>query len=100
MFATFLLPIDINKCYEYATMYDLISFVVRGKIRKKVLSNLIEPKTPTQLSHIIKTHRSTTSRSILALEKKGLIKCITPGQKMGRYYQITNLGKKILEKIK
>jgi len=81
-------------------MYNLVSFVSRGKIRRKVLTNIVKPTTPTQLSHIIKTHRSTTSRTILALEKKGLVKCITPDEKMGRYYQITETGKKILEIIK
>ena len=59
-------------------MYSLVSFVIRGKIRKVVLSNLIKPYTPTELSRIIKTHRSTTSRTILALEGRGLVKCITP----------------------
>lgn len=80
-------------------MYDLISFVCRGKIRRKVLENLIEPRTPTELSRIIKTHRSTTSRAILILEKKNLVKCLTPKENMGRYYEITSLGKKILDKI-
>jgi predicted transcriptional regulator len=81
-------------------MYELISFVSRGKIRKKVLENLREANTPTKLSQIIKTHRSTISRAILTLEKRGLVKCITPDENMGRYYQITSLGKKILGKIK
>ncbi|MBI1936198.1 MarR family transcriptional regulator [Candidatus Woesearchaeota archaeon] len=76
-------------------MYDLMSFVSRGKVRKKVLQNLVKPHTPTELSHIIKTHRSTVSRTILALEKKGLVQCITPKEKMGRYYEISKLGKKI-----
>ena len=80
-------------------MYDLISFVSRGKVRKKALSNLVKPHTPTELSHIIKTHRSTTSRTILSLEKRGLVKCITPNEKMGRYYEITGLGKKVVKKI-
>jgi len=80
-------------------MYDLISFVSRGKVRKKVLVNLVQPHTPTELSQIIHTHRSTTSRTILALEKKGLVKCITPNEKMGRYYEITSTGKTIISKI-
>lgn len=80
-------------------MYELVSFVNRAKIRKEVLLNLTTPNTPTELSKIIKTHRSTTSRAILALEKKGLISCITPSERMGRYYQITKLGKKVLLKI-
>ena len=80
-------------------MYDLISFVSRGKIRKKVLSNLDKPLTPTQLSEKIKTHRSTTSRAILALEKKGLVECITPKENMGRFYRLTKLGQKVLKEI-
>lgn len=80
-------------------MYDLISFVSRGKIRKKVLFNLKNPNTPTELSKIIKTHRSTTSRAILVLEKKQLIRCITPNERMGRYYQITKFGQEILQKM-
>ena len=78
-------------------MYDLISFVIRGKIRKKVLLNLDKPLTPTQLSEKIKTHRSTTSRTLLELEEKGLVKCITPKEKMGRLYSLTNNGEKTLK---
>ena len=80
-------------------MYNLVSFVVRGKIRKKVLENLIEPRTPTQLSEIIGTHRSTISRTILSLQEKGLVACITPNEYMGRYYEITETGKNVLSKI-
>jgi len=80
-------------------VYSLISFVTRGKIRIKVMSLLFKPMTPTQLSEIIVTHRSTVSRAILSLESKNLVECITPNEKMGRYYQITDLGKKVMENI-
>jgi DNA-binding MarR family transcriptional regulator len=80
-------------------MYDLISFVTRGKIRKKVLLNLDVPLTPTQLSEKIKTHRSTTSRTLIELEEKKLVQCITPKEKMGRFYEITQKGKKIIDNI-
>jgi len=78
-------------------MYDLVSFVGRGKIRKKILKNLSEPRTPTQLSSKIGTHRSTISRAMLSLEDKGLLKCLTPNEKLGRYYSITETGKKVLK---
>jgi len=78
-------------------MYDLLSFVTRGKIRKKVLLALQTPDTPTEISKKILTHRSTTSRTILALEEKGLVECITPKETMGRYYQVSKMGKKILD---
>ena len=80
-------------------MYELISFVNRGKVRKKVLQNLSKPTTPTALSRKIKTHRSTTSRAILELEKKGLVECLTPKETMWRYYGITKIGSKILKEI-
>jgi len=80
-------------------MYDLVSFVSRGKVRRKVLSNLDKPLTPTQLSEKIKTHRSTTSRTLLELEEKALVKCITPNENMGRLYEITKQGKKIIGEI-
>jgi len=52
--------------------------------------------TPTEISKIINTHRPTVSRSILALEEKGLVVCITPNERMGRYYKITERGKTVL----
>ena len=76
-------------------MYDVVRFVSRGKVRKKIILNLINPMTPTELCEKIKTHRSTTSRSLLILEEKKIVKCITPKENMGRYYEVTILGKKI-----
>ena len=81
-------------------MYDLVSFVTRGKVRIKVLENLSKAYTPTELASVIKTHRSTTSRAILALEKKGLVDCITPDEKKGRFYHISKQGRKVLNLIK
>jgi DNA-binding MarR family transcriptional regulator len=49
---------------------------------------------------VIDSHRSTISRSIIDLEKTGLIKCLNPNAKMTRFYVVTSLGKKILDKIK
>ena len=81
-------------------MYELVSFIQRGRTRKIVLEILKEPHTPTELSHILKTHRSTVSRTISDLESKNLVKCITPSEYMCRYYQITDLGTDILNEIK
>ena len=78
-------------------MYDLISFLSRSKNRKTVLENLEKPNTPTELASKLKIQRSTISRAILELMDKKLVKCLTPKEKMGRLYQITDLGKKILK---
>ena len=77
-------------------MYELVSFVSRGKIRKEVLRVMDKPITPTDLANKIKTHRSTVSRTVLELEKKGLVECITPTGKMGRVYQMTDKGRNII----
>jgi predicted transcriptional regulator len=78
-------------------MYELISFLSRSKNRRTVLKNLENPITPTELASKLKIQRSTISRAILELMDKKLAKCLTPKEKMGRLYQITNLGKKILK---
>ena len=80
-------------------MYDLVSFVLRGKFRKKILIELKTPKTPTQLSKKLAIHRSNISRGILELEKKGMLICLTPNEEMGRLYQISEIGKSVLERM-
>jgi len=80
-------------------MIELVSFVTRGKIRKEVLKQLTSPKTPTQISLILSTQRPTISRAILSLKNKDLVECLTPNEKMGRYYKITNLGQEVLKEI-
>lgn len=80
-------------------MYDLVSYITRGRTRLEVLENLGKPMTPTQLAEKISNHRSTVSRTLLDLQKKGLINCITPNEKLGRYYEISKLGKKVMAVI-
>ena len=81
-------------------MEELISFVMSGKVRIKILQILLKgKKTPTMLAKEIKTHQSTISRSLLSLEKKRLVKCLTPKAKLSRIYSITDLGKKIISEI-
>jgi len=81
-------------------MYDLVSYIVRGKIRLSILNVLDRPMTPTKIADLLKNHRSTISRSLLEMEKKGLVKCLTPKEKTGRLYLTTKKGKNVLEKIK
>jgi DNA-binding MarR family transcriptional regulator len=77
-------------------MYDLVSFVARGSLRKKVLKALLRPNSPTELARILDTDRPSVSRTIIALESKGLVECLTPDEKMGRFYRTTDDGKKVV----
>ena len=81
-------------------MDELISFVMSGKVRIRILQILLNgKKTPTMLAKEINTHQSTTSRALLSLEKKNLVKCLTPRAKLSRIYEITELGKKVSNEI-
>lgn len=95
-----MLPINLNFVIILLLMYELVSYVSRGSIRRRVLAHVNSPYTPTQLAGMIKTHRSTISRAILELEKKGLVECITPREHMGRFYRRTELGTKVLSLLR
>lgn len=78
-------------------MLEDIPFLERGKSRVTIMQNLDKPSTPTRLSKILKLHRSAISRTILELEDKGFVKCLNPNDRMARFYQITDKGKKLLK---
>lgn len=77
-------------------MYDLVSFAARGSARRKVLKALLKPNSPTALARALDLERPAVSRAILALMDKGLVECLTPDEKMGRFYRTTETGKKVV----
>lgn len=81
------------------SMYELVSFIKRGRIRFEILQRLDKPKTPTMLAKELNTHQSTISRALLALEQKGLVECLTPNEKLFRLYRVSNKGKDTLTTI-
>lgn len=72
--------------------YKIISFLVRGKRREKVLLSLKKPKTPKQIADECKINISNASISLSELLKKDLIKCITPNEKIFKFYEMTKKG--------
>ena len=77
-------------------MFDLVSFVGRGKARRLVLKSLNKPNSPTNLAKQLVMDRSTISRVMIELTEKGLVECLTPDEHSGRYYRITETGKKVI----
>jgi DNA-binding transcriptional ArsR family regulator len=61
-----------------------------------VLRSLLHPYTPTELAKILGVARSAVSRTVMATEKVGLVECLTPDEKMDRYYRTTDTGKMVL----
>lgn len=80
--------------------WNNISFIMRSKHRKDILELLDKPKTPTQVTKDTELHFNSVSRTLIELEKKHLVKCLNPTQKLIRFYQITNEGKKLIKKLK
>ena len=78
-------------------MYNLVSFVARGSVRRNVIKGLLRPNTPTELAKDLGIARSAVSRTIQEFEKLGLVECLTPDEKMSRYYRTTETGKKVIE---
>ncbi len=85
---------------------ELISYVKRGKNRKKIFmvmeSNSI---MPSEISNKIYGSSSNTnftlvSRALSELAEKELVKIVNPKAKTGRLYELTSKGKKIQDKLK
>ena len=81
-------------------MWGECSYIIRGKNRRRVFLALETPKTPTQLSDELKIHLSHVSRALSELESKKLAVCLTPAEKVGRIYKLTEKGKRVLKMIK
>lgn len=81
------------------TKWELISFVNRSSQRKKILSVLQKPITPSQLSKKTSMYLTHVSRTLGELVDKGLVECLTPNERIEKYYRITTLGRNVLKQI-
>lgn len=61
-------------------------FLKKGKLRKEVLLKLNEPKTASELAKEMGKHRSSISRILIELEKKGFVKVANPEDDKFRHY--------------
>ena len=80
-------------------MYGELSSIRRSKIKQQILRLLGEAKTATDLKKSLNIHRESISRSLLAMEKQNLVKCLNPEQPNFRYCKITEKGKKIIKNL-
>jgi len=81
-------------------LWNTISYVYSSKIRFGILKLLsMKIQTPKQIADSLSYAISHVSRALKELEKKDIIKCLTPNRYKGKLYQITSKGKEILVKI-
>jgi len=76
-----------------------VGFVLKSSKRRQLLFLLEKPKTPTQLSKSMKSSLANVSLKLKDLSDQGLIRCVNPKSLKGRIYELTERGKKALEKI-
>lgn len=88
------------------TELELCSWVVRGSMRKVVLLNIKKRVIPSEIvKHLAGEQRKSSSqyaqvsRALAELESQGLIKCLNPKEKTGRFYHLTRKGSDILKKL-
>jgi len=78
----------------------LRAFILRGKNRGAIINELSKgEKTQAQLHQITKMYRTHARRVLLELQKKGLVKCLNPDDRIYKLYVLTNLGLKIKKEI-
>ena len=77
---------------------ELFGFIATGKTREEVLVALwIKPKSPKEILDETKRNRAGISKALYELEKKKLVRRLTPNKKSKNIYVITDLGKEVLE---
>jgi len=65
---------------------ELKIFLKKSKLRKEVWDKLTEEKTASEIAKDLKKHRSSISRVLLDMEKKGFVKCLNSEDKSFRCY--------------
>lgn len=92
---------SLNKRYLLLSMvdYSLLSFVLRGKRRKKIFLCMDEPKTPNKVARECDVSIHNVSKSLKQLSDKDLIKCENPEDKFYRFYSLTDKGEDLMREI-
>jgi predicted transcriptional regulator len=80
--------------------WEEVGLIKASKIKQSILSLLLkQPKTPKDISLVLDKHLSQISRNLKDLENRGLVKCLNPKLKKGRFYLTTESGKELMEKL-
>lgn len=79
--------------------YNKLSYVLRSKTRKNILIIMDKIKMPSELKKELKIEDSNIARALRELEGAGIITCLTPQQRMGKLFTLTQDGEKIRKKV-
>ncbi len=79
--------------------WELYSWVMRGSQRRKILKALNKPMLPTELKGKAGMSLTNVSKTLKSFEVKGIVQCLTPHNKTGKIYGLTERGKKLREEM-
>jgi len=82
------------------TYWDLVGFVKRSKNRIKAMELLTNPLMPSEVGKKMQISLTHASKIVRELYKKSLVNCLNENLKVGRIYQLTKQGQKVLEEVK
>ena len=80
--------------------WDNIGYIVRSKYRKDVFLNSKKAIRPSQIAKKLDLRLTHVTRALRELKTKGLIKCLNPKERIGRFYILTKKGESVLNKVK
>ena len=81
------------------TFWNKYGFVVGSKNRRMVIKALEKPSTPLELAKKTGLGMNMTSRALRELNKECIVNCKNPSAKMGRVYELSEVGKKIVKEL-
>ena len=73
----------------------LISWIVRGSQRTKILKAINGMMTPTQIKEITHFGLNNVSDILRLFVEKGIVKCLNEEEKLGRLYLLTEKGNQL-----
>lgn len=81
-------------------MWELVSFI-QARLRRVCLEELSKgQKTPSMIAKRTGDHLTHVSRALVELSEKELVRCLTPDTTKNRFYEITEKGSEILQKLR
>ena len=81
------------------SLWRKYGFVMGSKNRRIILKRLDAPQTPLELAERTKLGMNLTSRALRELLNEGIVECKNPDAKVGRIYDLTKIGREILNKL-
>lgn len=81
--------------------WNAYGMIIGSTYRSKVtLALAAGPKSPKEISNSTSVHKNHVSSTLKDLENLRVVVCLTPRLRKGKLFQLTDLGREIVGKIR